>query len=176
MSHEPKHNSVRSHIITQLEKLVGLRLSAARRAANMRTLQFGDLRTIEDGSIGEFALHIQCPWRIEGPDGTVTGSEDLWEPIERGSDSDPDDWHYEQSPNLQDSQVGQLLRRHGDSLVIRGVDADDFGGAAIHFQNDIVLRLFPAGTRGEDWRLFRPKTDTPHFVIAEGAIEDDEDE
>jgi hypothetical protein len=31
--------------------------------------------------------------------------------------------------------------------------------------------LFPAGTRGEDWRVFRPDTDDSHFVVAGGRIE-----
>jgi hypothetical protein len=137
----------------------------------MRTLQFGALREIERGSVGEFALHIQCPWRIEGPEGIVTGRLDLFEPVERGPDFNFESWDYEKSPNLQDSQFNQLLARHAESLVVQSVDADEYGGAAITFGGGFVLRMFPAGTRGEDWRFFRPKTDAPHFVISEGEIE-----
>jgi hypothetical protein len=53
------------------------------------------------------------------------------------------------------------------------VDADEFGGAAISFGEGFVLRLFPAGTRGEDWRLFRPMSGAPHLVISGGAVEPD---
>jgi hypothetical protein len=35
--------------------------------------------------------------------------------------------------------------------------------------------MFPAGTRGEDWRLFQPDTDAPHFVVSRGRVESDED-
>jgi hypothetical protein len=176
MSRERDHTSTRTEVISHLKQLVGLPLSAARRAADMRTLQFGALREVDGGSVGDFALHIQCPWRMEGLDGIVTGRSDLYEPVERGPDFDFDSWDYEKAPNLQDSQFNQLLARHGKSLIVQSVDADDYGSAAIAFENGFVLRMFPAGTRGEDWRLFRPKANMPHFVIAEGKVEVDDDE
>ena len=49
------------------------------------------------GTRGEFALHVQCPWRIEGPEGVVTGRSDLWEPAEENPDWDP--WEdYDEGP------------------------------------------------------------------------------
>ena len=65
----------------------------------------------------------------------------------------------------------EWLAQYESSLVVKSVDADEFGGAAISFGQGFVLRLFPAGTRGEDWRLFQPKTDAPHLVISGGAVE-----
>jgi hypothetical protein len=171
MSREAPRTSTRTEVIAHLQKLVGLPLAAGNRAADMRTLQFGKLRQVGRGSVGDFALHVQCPWRIDSPDGIVTGRMDLYEPVERGPDFDHDGWDYEKCPNLQDSQFDQLLAHHGAGLVVTSIEADEWGGAAIQFANGFVLRMFPAGTRGEDWRLFRPKTDTPHFVIAEGEVE-----
>jgi hypothetical protein len=55
--------------------------------------------------VSSHALHVQCPWRIEGLDGIVTGRPDLWEPVERDPDLAWDAWDYEKSPNLQDSQM-----------------------------------------------------------------------
>lgn len=72
--------STRQQVVTALSQIIGLPLTAARRAADMRTFQFGTLREVERGSVGDFALHVQCPWRIEGPAGIVTGRLDLWEP------------------------------------------------------------------------------------------------
>ncbi len=54
----------------------------------MRVLHFGRIRKIEKGTVSEYALHIQCPWRIEGPEGIVTGRSDLWEPAEDSPDID----------------------------------------------------------------------------------------
>jgi hypothetical protein len=171
MSDDAKQLSTRQQANTILSQIVGLPLTAARRAADMRTLQFGSLCPVGGGSVGDFALHIQCPWRIEGPNGIVTGRLDLWEPVEEDIKIDYETWDYDESPNLQDFRLDQLLAQNGLSLVVQSVDTDEFGGANITFDHGFVLRLFPAGTRGEDWRLFEPKTDNPHFVIVEGKIE-----
>lgn len=163
---------VSQQVIAALSQIIGLPLTAARRAADMRMFQFGTLRPVDRGSIGDFALHVQCPWRIEGPEGIVTGRLDLWEPLEDNAQFD-ENWDYEKGPNLQDARVDQWLTRHESRLVVKSVEADEFGGAAISLDQGFVLRLFPAGTRGEDWRLFRPQTDAPHFVVAGGLIEPD---
>ena len=163
---------IRQQVIAALSQIIGLPLTAVRRAADMRTFQFGTLRAVDRGSVGDFALHVQCPWRLEGPDGIVAGRLDLWEPLE---DNAPfqENWDYEESSNLQDARVKQWLAQNQFSLVVKNVDADEFGGAAIGFGQGFVLRLFPAGTRGEDWRLFQPTTGAPHIVISGGAVEVD---
>ncbi len=162
--------STRQQVVAKLSQIIGLPLTAARRAADMRTFQFGTLQPVERGSVGDFALHVQCPWRIEGPDGIVTGRLDLWEPVEDNAPFD-ENWDYEESPNLQDARLERWLAEHEQSLVVKSVDADECGGASITFGGGFVLRIFPAGTRGEDWRLFRPKTGAPHLVISGGEVE-----
>jgi hypothetical protein len=163
------NSSMREKVIAALSSIVGLPLSAARRAADMRVLQFGALRQNERSSVGDFALHIQCPWRIQGQGVIITGRSDLWEPIEPEPDFDWDNWDYEKSPNLQDFLIDQWMKDRG-VLTVRKVDADEYGGATIAFDEGFALHLFPAGTRGEDWRLFCPKTGTPHFVVSGGKI------
>ena len=93
-----------------------------------------------------------------------------WEPVEDNAPFD-ENWDYEESPNLQDARVIQWLAQHESSLVVKSVDADEFGGAAISFDQGFVLRLFAAGTRGEDWRLFQPKSGNPHLVLSGGVVE-----
>ena len=110
--------------------------------------------------------------RIEGPQGIVTGRSDLWEPVEADAPFD-ENWDYEKSPNLQDVRLERWLARDSLMPVVESVDADEFGGAAIRFGEGFVLRLFPAGTRGEDWRLLPPNTGDPHLVIRGGAVEPD---
>src|SRR6185295_6031461 len=136
-------------LVTALSQIIRLPLTAARRAADMRIFQFGKLRAVEGGSVGDFALHVQCPWRIEGPDGIVTGRMDLWEPVQEDIPSELN-WNYEESPNLQDTRLKQWLVEHEGTLVVKSVDADEFGGASISLGQGFVLRMFPAGTRGED--------------------------
>src|SRR5262245_25598399 len=103
--------NIKAQIEGHLRLLVGKKLSIARRAADMRGFHFGRVSVDEAGkrSSGEFALHIQCPWRIEGPDGIVTGRTDLWEPAEPGKEINWDTWDYDEDENLQDRRVGALL-------------------------------------------------------------------
>jgi len=174
------NSSTREKVVAALSPIIGLPLSAKHRAADMLVLQFGTLsftepvqgssvRATQNATVGDFALHIQCPWRIEGKDGIVTGRLDLWEPIEHGAGFNWDDWNYEKSPNLQDWLFDQWMRN--GSHVVRNVTADEYGGATIGFGEGFVLRLFPASSRGEDWRVFRPKTGARHFVVSGGKVE-----
>ncbi len=167
--------SLESQILKHLKPLIGLKLSVARRAADLRNFQFGEMRKIEGGSVGDYALHIQCAWRVEGPNGIVTGRSDLWEPAEIDADIDWEEWRYDKNPNLQDKKIGEWLKGRDEStksyanatdlLVVESIEADDFGGAKIHLSGGYRIVLFPAGTRGEAWRIFRPQTEDEHFVV-----------
>jgi len=131
--------------------------------------------------VGDYALHIQCPWRIQGPEGIVTGRSDLWAAAKAGDDMDWDTWHYDKNENLQDRRIGEWLGgrdpltgsfvNETGSLVVEAVRADVYGGAVIQLSGGYELVLFPGGSTGEDWRLFRPGSDEPHFVIVGGKVE-----
>lgn len=171
----------------ELQKLVGLELAATARAAELRGFHFGKLRPYRDRTVGEFALHVQCAWRIEGPDGVLTGQADLWEPALGFDSIDLESWDHERDGNLQDKRIAEWLGHHdpraGSCLeaengpVVLAARATPFGGAEIDLSGYCRLTLFPAGSAGEDWRLFRPgdgDEDAPHFVVAGGRIEDPE--
>lgn len=160
-------------IQTALEVLAGLKLSIARRAGNMANFQFGDIVEVEGGTLGEYALHVQCPWRIDGPDGIITGRYDLW----RGADGAhmPDDWEPTIFDNLQDRKLGELFQGYDEQTishvnatewqVVERVQASAVGDSTIYLSGGYRLMLFPSGSIGEAWRIFRPRTDDPHFVV-----------
>jgi hypothetical protein len=171
-------------ILEHLKPLIGLKLAIARRASDLRNFQFGRIRSVENGTVCEYALHIQCPWRIESPDGIITGRSDLWEPAKVTDDFDWDSWNYENDENLQDWKISNLLEARDsegksyvnrrDDLIVENVQADTVGGATIVLTGGYKIVLFPDGSREEDWRFFRPNVDEPHFVICGGEIEDTE--
>ena len=156
-----------------MESLTNLRLSVARRVPDMRVFHFGQMRQGNGGTMGQYALHIQCPWRIDGPEGIVTGRSDLWEHI--SGKRMPDEWEPSIDDNIQDIQIGYLLgsyntetHSHVNSsalLVVERVRASDIGDLDINLSGGYRLILFPSGRIGEAWRLFEPGKDTPHFVI-----------
>jgi hypothetical protein len=75
----------------------------------MLILQFGAIRPHEsgDGIVGEYALHIQGPWRLDDPGGTITGRGDLWDYT--GPGLEPAEWSYEDGHSLQDERFNDLL-------------------------------------------------------------------
>ena len=93
-------------IRTALTALIGLPLAAAYRTVDMRVFHFGTMRPAAPsripslknrprGSVGDYALHVQCPWRFETENEILTGRSDLWEPITQSDDFSYDEWDYE---------------------------------------------------------------------------------
>lgn len=168
-----------SRIEQHLQPLIGLPLSIVRRAADMRIFHFGSVSFEQERSFGQFALHIQCPWRITQPSGIVTGRSDLWEPLPTDTDYDGDDWKYDVDGNLQDHRLAELFRcpdssvsiiAHPATYLVQSLSADRFGGLSMQFGERYTLQLFPSGSSGEDWRFFSPGGNN-HLVIAGGVIE-----
>lgn len=166
---------MKAQIQTALKPLIGLDLSRLTRAANMECFHFGILTVVDDKqAYGEFALHIQCPWRITNRKEIVVGYEDLYEPINENAEYDPDfDWDIS-GGNLRDVKLDDLLKR--EKLTVDSVNVDEFGGFILHFTNNIDLTIFPTLTRkfeyGEYWRLLYNRTDeSHHFVVGTFGIE-----
>ena len=173
--------TVSAEIERHLIPLIGLPLSLIQRVADLRVFQFGAIRHSDAGAVGRYAIHIQCPWRLDHDDRIVTGRTDLWEPLDSSAVVDWDAWHYDHEANLQDALLTNFIPHQSQDiqsqsaqihqLVVEAVEADAYGGAIITFSDNYRLVIFPAGSGGEDWRIFQPATSEPHFVIAGGMIE-----
>ncbi len=169
-----------SEITEYLTAVIGLQLTIARRAADLRNFQFGPIRRSNGGSTGAYALHIQCPWRLEGPDGIITGRADLWEPADERTEVDLELWGYDTHANLQDAKLAELLHGHDlttrsivnqtDLLIVETVQADIYGGMVLCLSGGYRLAIFPAGSRGEHWRFFQPDTNQPHLVSEGNSV------
>ena len=84
---------LQDRITEALSALIGLPLWRAHRALNMEVFAFGERqfsrnRKGKQVEVGEYSLHIQCPWRIVGPNGMVVGSEDRNYPEDENADRD----------------------------------------------------------------------------------------
>jgi hypothetical protein len=147
----------------------------------MRIFHFGAITSEGSRTYGEFALHLQCPWRIEGPEALVTGSSDVFTPSDpRVSSLDPE-WDYDTSGNLQDELVAKWLRTTPGKagfarsavvppLIVEAVSAEPFFGLKITISGGYLLSVFPDGTAGENWRFFRPGMSEEHLVIRDGSV------
>jgi hypothetical protein len=156
--------------------LIGLRLSIVRRAAAMLVLHFGEIRARGDGSVGDYALHVQCPWRFDAPNGTVTGCDDLW--AYAGPGERPENWSYDDGLSLQDQRWSRFFVRDtrtrswvndSDRFVVTGAEQGERGDVRIELTEGYALLVFPASQRSEAWRLFAPGSDHDHLVFPAAA-------
>lgn len=177
---------LRSHtdseeIQTALTKLIGLDVAAAHRAADMRMFHFGAMRPAAPsrilsrvnkprGTVGEFALHIQCPWRLETENEILTGRSDLWEPIQESDEFCHDEWDYEKDGNKQDHVISTFFSTDHKE-VVESLDVQLHGQFVLMLSGGCKLAVFPSGAVSEDWRFFRPNTNDSHLVVSGGMIE-----
>ena len=158
--------------------LIDLRLSIVRRAADMLVVHFGEIRPHPsgEGTIGDYALHVQCPWRFDGPLGTVTGRDDLWEYA--GPGERPEKWSYEDGSSLQDERLSHFFARDAqtrswgnpsDRFRAVGAQQSERGDVRLDLSGGYALVVFPAGHKGEAWRFFAPGRDADHLVFPDPA-------
>jgi hypothetical protein len=156
-----------------LAPLLGIPLWDAGRAATMLWLQLGPrvhAPTARDPEriTGEYALHVQCPWRVSSRSGIVTGSADMFVP-----GPDTPEWNFD-AGRPGDAVADLELRRWIDSyvdrpLVVVGIDMDRCGGFCVNLSEGFAFEAFPnssgSDNESEQWRLLKPGQDTPHFVM-----------
>lgn len=97
-------------VVTQFSPVNGLKLSIVRNAGSLRVFHFGESRPHANGAtMGLFALHVQCPWRIVSLTGIVRESADYW------SSGDPNvplrNWKAGGAePSLQEKRILELFQ------------------------------------------------------------------
>jgi hypothetical protein len=162
----------RANIERALTPLVGLRLSLVHHAGNMRGFHFGRITETPKGTDGQYAMHVQCPWRIRRGMRIVTGLSDWYFPAE--GFEEPDNWDPNDGHSLQEQRLRSLfgcapedsmIINRTDGLIVEAIEADFVGGCQIKFSEDLVLDVFPNGSVGEAWRLIQPGRDTAQFVV-----------
>ena len=155
---------------TVLECLVGQRLCIARNAGNMKNFHFGKTWVRDGCTMGQFALHIQCPWRLEGGGRILTGSGDYY--VRADENQDPDWEPGMQTGHRQDEVLKTLFGLKSDALpdaekpILTVLDARStiFGDIELVLSFGYRLVIFPASSREEEWRLLPLANEGPHSV------------
>jgi len=160
----------------KLTSLVGLRLSAIRRAVDLLSVHFGTLREVPTRKggralVGQLAVHVSGAWRIDGPEVTLVGQQDLYS---FAGAKEPADWTYERGNTRLDTELDAAFGP-GDSsfgwrppiegFEVVAVDTSHYGDLNIHFANGFVVRGFPTNVSRECWRLFEPDGKMDHLVV-----------
>lgn len=169
-------NDVKQMVESVLCKLVGQPLVGAARAADMLILQLGKLRQRQtppgrNVETGEWALHIQCPWRIGNSQGIYTGRSDYWQPQEAAETrAELENWNPELSNIWDERMSAWIAKRQTSPVKVRSVSSDCFAGMRLHFDDGFTLEVFSDSSSDEDWRLIA-WDDDKHLVVIGGKPE-----
>jgi hypothetical protein len=167
---------VKAEIEEALNVLVGKPLWSSGRAVDLEWFQFGQRRTVtafpgETKEVGEYALHVQCAWRIIRDDAVVVGSRDLCYPPAE-ADDEPLDFDWEHNPNRRDVRIAELFQNETRQFVVREVQVQNAGSFTLVLDDGYALDVFPHGSlSGEHWRLFKPYVAGPDFVVTGKGLE-----
>src|SRR5438105_14993093 len=117
-----------------LRVLIGEPLVGEARAANMAMFRFGSTheRTNRKGqpaTVAEFALHIQCAWRLVGPQGIEFAYHDMYYPAGDPYKEPPEFMWDKQSANRHDERRTTFFQRVKEQpLFVESLVADNLGG------------------------------------------------
>jgi len=149
----------------------------------MRMFHFGQIVTTPTGLVAQYAIHIQCPWRIQTHEIIVTGSQDWYEPSLEAdfSEEESDSWEPGKGGSLQEDRLRRLFEcplqesrtiiNKTDRFFVVGAAADSLVDCQVHLSHGLILGLYPCGSAGEAWRLIQPTRGEPHFVVEIGGIQ-----
>ncbi|HET9283230.1 MAG TPA: hypothetical protein VFR24_14845 [Candidatus Angelobacter sp.] len=173
---------MKERIQEALAVLIGQPLWSSGRAADLEWFQFGGRRTVknsrgEEREVGDYAIHVQCAWRIRCESRIVVASRDLYSPPEEaseGTNARPENFNWDvQGGNLRDKRIAELFQNETREFSVQKVDADEAGAFTIIFDQGYALDVFPDDSQSsEHWRLFRPYRGEPHFVITGSGVQD----
>ncbi|MGW6936291.1 hypothetical protein ACWGE0_39960 [Lentzea sp. NPDC054927] len=154
-------------------ELIGERWLYIGRACDLVWLGFGPYREVTDHrgetrEIGEYALHLQCPWRVTHGDRLVTRSSHIYVPGPDWTGDGDFDWDV-QGANRFDARAGQLTEfLAGGRIVVTSVEVTSLGDLTVSLSDGFRLEVRRDGVvRDEDWRFFRPYRDDEHVVVPE---------
>lgn len=152
-----------------LAPLLGLPFRRIGRATNLLWLHFGEMHEVSDRRagtkvVGDWALHIQCPWRISRQGRILIAYHDYY----WGPDGKPvEDWDVVGKTRFDLAASKLCAEFTATPPAVVSVQPDDVGGFCVHFSGDYRLDVFPADSdqSSEHWRIFQPGVDRRHFVF-----------
>jgi hypothetical protein len=158
--------------LAAVKRLIGLRIMLASHAADLRGFGFRMPGVDSDNSPDEWWLHILCSWRLESEETIVTGSFDWNQPLAAHSEWSAD-WDPAHGGSLEEDRLrvlfkdfgsGRTIKNNTELFVVQDVDVSKYGDLELKLTGGLRLRVFPAGSRGEFWRVFRKDDLGSHFV------------
>lgn len=166
-----------------LQLMKGLQLKCIFHVLDMLVINFDkceSIKTKEDAKHSTYySLHIQSSWIFTDGKNILTGSEDLWEPLNCKKHEVDDNWNPHDGENVQTGMLRQILNDNDDriypilnisgQLLILSISIDNYCGLNIKLSSNYELSVFPAGIFAENWRLI-DFSQKKHAVVAGGKL------
>ena len=114
--------------------------------------------------VSQYALHVQCFWRITGPDGEVVSENDFptFNP-ETGKRI---------GERTDDKAQPFYARIESAALVVQSIDVSTTGNVRVEITEGYTLEVVPKwGRTDEQWRLLTPGDPDSHFVVSGLGVE-----
>ena len=130
----------------RMNRLVGKALWRCTRAADLVAFQFGERRETRNAFgtpalVGEYALHVQCAWRITRDDQVLVGNVVYYStPI--GTESDLNRFDWDHMANRRDELIRELFIGERTEFPIIRVDVGQAYNLRI-ITESICLEIFP---------------------------------
>ncbi|HUJ30461.1 MAG TPA: hypothetical protein VLY23_04225 [Candidatus Acidoferrum sp.] len=163
--------TTQNEIERALRVLIDKQLWTCRRAADMATFQFGRRLPTQDffgkaTEVGDYALHVQCAWRIVQRGHIAVASGDLYYPAKYdGNLPLAEEFDWGRSANRRDALIQDLFSEGQPILIVREIETGLAARFRLILTGDAELEVFPDDSmRHEHWRLLSPLTETSHFV------------
>lgn len=172
---------MREAIRSQTGKLIGLNLRYAGRASNLFWLGFGEMISVtrrgKTEELAEYALNIQCSWRITKDNKILVGSRDFYSP-RTGWNEENDDFDWDvQGNNRFDERIESFIENAKEHVTVERVEPDEVGGLKIFLSQGYLLEVFPDTSEDDEysefWRFFNRRENSPHFVVTGNGIENE---
>jgi hypothetical protein len=142
-----------SAVAEALQELEGLTFWDGGRAADMKMFAFGSPRELPRRgggvTVGQFALHLQCPWRLTQNGVTLTSHEDIAASTGSGGSASAD-----RATNRCDEVIERLFASGAFTVV--GASCQPLSDLTIACTNGLVLEVRVDADNAEQWRLFEP--------------------
>jgi hypothetical protein len=161
-----------SDIAARLAVLVELPFWKSNRACDLQGFQFGAKHSRVDRSgqtveVGEYALHVQCAFRIRVGGEVLVASRDRYEIVDGG-----DTWD-RRGANLLDVRMERLIADRCPVRVV-AVRGSDTGDLTVEFDTGLVLEVWIDDSGpDEHWRFFKSGDESSHVVFEEGRLQHD---
>ncbi len=157
-------------IMDKLNVLKKQRLQSFSRSINLLCIGFGNIISRKNNKgdtvfVCEYALHIQCPFRVSYKTKILLGDSDLY--ISSINENDLVDLN-NQNVCLLDIKTKNILNDFSDEYVSE-VILNEYNDLIINTTN-LSISLFVCNQSYESWRFFKVDSDETHVVVDENGL------